>query len=82
MKKLEKFTFEKEDGTTVEANVLGCFTIKELDKTYLIYTVDDSTTEASIIVQNGEVLELKNIDDDDKYAVEKLISEMIGKDVQ
>lgn len=82
MEKLEKFTFEKEDGTLVDAKVLGCFTIKELDKTYLIYTTDNNTTEASMVIQNGDVLELKNIDEDDKFAVEKLISEMIRKDVE
>ena len=80
MEKLEKFNFEKEDGTTVEANVIGCFTIKELGKTYLLYNIEGDTVEASLVVDKGNVLELKDITEEDKFAVEKLITEIMGEE--
>lgn len=79
MKKLEKFIFEKEDGTQVQANVIGCFTVKELGRTYLLYSVDGDTVDASLVVDKGNVVELKEIDEDDKYAVEKIIAEIIER---
>lgn len=78
MEKLEKFTFEKEDGTTVEANVLGCFTVKETGKTYLLYNIEDDSVEASLVEEKGNVLELKDITEEDKKTVEKIITEVIG----
>ena len=74
MEKLEKFSFQKDDGTVVEASVIGCFTIKELNKTFLLYnTRKDDTVDASLVVDKGNVIELQNISEADKYAVEKLI---------
>lgn len=78
MEKLEKFTFEKEDGTTVEANVLGCFTVKEIGKTYLLYNIEGDSVEASLVEEKGNVLELKDITEEDKETVEKIITEVIG----
>lgn len=80
MEKLEKFKFVKADGTEVEANVLGCFTIKETRKTYLLYNSEGDTVDASLVIDKGNVLELQDITDDDKVAVEKLVTEIMGKE--
>lgn len=81
MEKLEKFIFTKEDGTQVEATVLGCFTIKETGKTFLLYNSgNDDSVDASLVVDKGNILELKDISPEDKYAVEKLVDEIMSEE--
>ena len=82
MEKLEKFTFFKQDGTQVEATVLGCFTVVETGKTFLLYNVgDDDSVDASLVVDKGNVLELKDISVEDQYAVEQLVTDILSEEV-
>ncbi len=75
MEKLEKFSFEKEDGTVVNANIVGCFTVKEIGKTFLLYNTDgNDSVDVSLVVNKGNVVELNDISDEDLESVEKLIS--------
>ncbi len=75
MEKLEKFSFTKEDGTVVNANIVGCFTVKEIGKTFLLYnTGEDDSVDVSLVINKGNVIELDDVSDEDLNAVEKLVS--------
>ncbi len=82
MEKLEEFTFYKEDGTKVEAKVLGCFTVVETGKTFLLYNAgDDDSVDASLVLDKGNVLELKEISAEDEEAVEQLVTNILDGEV-
>ena len=82
MEKLEQFTFYKQDGTKVEAKVLGCFTVVETGKTFLLYNVDgDDSVDASLVIDKGNVLELKEISAEDQEAVEQLVTDLLNGEV-
>lgn len=82
MEKLEKFNFQKADGTVVEATIVGCFTIKEVGKTFLLYnTGEDDSVDVSLVIDKGDVVELDNISKDDEAVVERLLEQINNGEV-
>ena len=83
---LEKITVTTESGRQMEANVIDVIEIPEFNKQYVFYTFDEKTDDGqmklyvSILVENGENITLKGIQDEDEWNVVKEVLDSMYKE--
>lgn len=73
------------NGVEKEAEVLSTFKIKESDKDYILYTLNEIDENnmikiyASRLVDNGESYSFENIDSDEEWVSVKEVMKQIAK---
>ena len=75
-----KLVVNGENGNTVTLNVIDIIAIKELNKEYIIYTIEGDSSDnmyASIFVEDETSYTIKTIENDDEWEiVQNIINEM------
>lgn len=71
---------DKENGNKIKLNVIDIITIEELNKEYIIYTIDGDSEDniyASILEENETTYRIKSIDSDEEWKiVQNIINEI------
>lgn len=75
-----KLVVNGENGNKVTLNVIDIIAIKELNKEYIIYTIEGDSSDniyASIFVEDETSYTIKTIENDDEWEiVQNIINEM------
>lgn len=75
-----KLVVNGENGNRVTLNVIDIIAIKELNKEYIIYTIEGDSSDniyASIFVEDETSYTIKTIENDDEWEiVQNIINEM------
>lgn len=75
-----KLVVNGENGNEVTLNVIDIIAIKELNKEYIIYTIEGDSSDniyASIFVEDETSYTIKTIENDDEWEiVQNIINEM------
>lgn len=78
-----KLVVNGENGNKVTLNVIDIIAIKELNKEYIIYTIEGDSSDniyASIFVEDETSYTIKTIENDDEWEiVQNIINEMGSK---
>lgn len=71
---------DKENGNKIKLNVIDIITIEELNKEYIIYTIDGDSEDniyASILEENETTYRIKSIDSAEEWKiVQNIINEI------
>lgn len=75
-----KLVVNGENGNKITLNVIDIIAIKELNKEYIIYTIEGDSSDniyASIFVEDETSYTIKTIENDDEWEiVQNIINEM------
>ncbi len=78
-----KLVVNGENGNKITLNVIDIIAIKELNKEYIIYTIEGDSSDniyASIFVEDETSYTIKTIENDDEWEiVQNIINEMSSK---
>lgn len=76
-----KLVVNGENGNKVTLNVIDIIAIKELNKEYIIYTIEGDSSDniyASIFVEDETSYTIKTIENDDEWEIVQNIINEIG----